>query len=932
MSSILIITQIYALGGLETYIRTQVNDLVCNGHRVHLICGKTSELYDLPDGLSSVHQDIVFEENCSIEKLVSLVDYIRGVIRDEDIDIVHVHPFACVFPAVIAAGCEEVTSLLTLHGPLSIQYFMRDIYKQTLTLYLFETLSYLLCVSNEVADTVSGLIDNNRIVIQPNLIDTNITVQSDLDLVLHKTWVMASRLDTDKLPGIIAFIDYAKSCIEIEHIDIYGAGSDEEKLKQYIEENALDSMIHLKGISDNIPALMSKYAGFAGMGRGVLEAAFSHIPVCLVGYDGVKGMLHNENFSNAAYCNFSGRNMPTISHDIFLGQINDYTLLDEKLLAPYRSSGKWERLISDLQKIKLRKSDSLRLYELLCNAQHEHAEESYLHSVAFIDAIFDIVANIDIVKNSPSSSKEQQLIRDVNNMTNLKGKSYSSLLTENESVDLQQKDSEDSDNGSLIISDLINKLDELERNFKSLDNNLSSVTGVINSMAEKQEQVISLLGPKENKVKTDYRYLMKTSIAAIHNPAKRYELIKTIYWKLPEKVRVKLGNKRSSFVQKNYKYSICTNETNMLTTEESPEWVIKVNNSTKIAIIPCAFEFEEMVNQRPINAAKHFAAQGYQVIFVAWQWKAQEELKKGCSEVWPNVYQVPLYDFCKWIRQCEIQGDESIYIVTMPAKILMPSIYSLRAMGVSIIYDIMDEWECFNTVGQAPWYQKDIEESIVLLSDYVCCVAPSLRDKFLNLREDISLIGNGYSVDVLGDTRNIAKRDSKKVGYFGHLTDAWFDWNVIFKLASNYPEYQFEIIGYGEPDWVLEKVKKFDNIFLIGKVMPQDLNKYVRGWALGLIPFKSGKLAEAVDPIKIYEYLYFGLPTLATGIEHIKQYPMTYFSDEDNIEAIFKEVISVESSQMELEQFLAETTWSARFEKMKKDTLQNKSARSFYVH
>ncbi len=40
-----------------------------------------------------------------------------------------------------------------------------------------------------------------------------------------------------------------------------------------------------------------------------------------------------------------------------------------------------------------------------------------------------------------------------------------------------------------------------------------------------------------------------------------------------------------------------------------------------------------------------------------------------------------------------------------------------------------------------------------------------------------------------------------------------------------------------------------------------------------MIPFKSGRLSEAVDPIKIYEYFYFGLPVIVTGIKHLEQYP-----------------------------------------------------------
>ena len=68
------------------------------------------------------------------------------------------------------------------------------------------------------------------------------------------------------------------------------------------------------------------------------------------------------------------------------------------------------------------------------------------------------------------------------------------------------------------------------------------------------------------------------------------------------------------------------------------------------------------------------------------------------------------------------------------------------------------------------------------------------------------------------------------IGYFGHLTDAWFDWDLLFSMASQLDDYCFEIIGYGEPEWVLEKITHFNNISFIGKVLPSDLHSYVSRW------------------------------------------------------------------------------------------------------
>lgn len=920
--SILIITQYYAIGGLETYINTQVKDLVKNGYQVHLMCNLVATPSVLPEGLTSCCVDINFNIGTS-GQLVESVSLIRQVIQDKKIDLVHVHPFDCIFPAVIAADCEKIPALLTLHGPLSLQHFTKNIYNQALSIYFLKTLNTVFCVSQEVADQLREIIDHPSVKVLPNLIDNhNLSGISVTSTLANKNWLIASRLDNDKSTGILKFIDFASRCDDIENIDIYGSGNDEEAIREYITENNFNEWVSFKGVVSDIPSIMQNYAGFAGMGRGVLEAAFNHLPICLVGYDGIKGMLDDEKFQQAAYCNFSGRNLPNVESDILQEEIAKTAPLSPELLIEYQSEGRWSQIIGNIQSLDERydNSDSLQLYDLLCEASTLQDNESYLQSGAFTSAIFKTVANQLVEKsisNNPHASHNQEKI------------DMDEKIKKNIAHSLQEIPNAIASSEQILVE----KISKLEEQNSSLQSEIKSLAQLIASMAEKQENYLqnTLNQPVQSSKLQRLRYFSQVAVQSITRADKRYELAKSIYWRLPEYVRIKLHSQRHAYVQKYFQHSCNTAPTEASLSDKHPEWLVEINQAEKVVFVPCSFEFNELVNQRPINAAKYFSEKGYKVIYIAWQWTPQDMLSKGCSRVWKNVYQVPLYEFIKFTKHCQLNNKTSLFIITMPAKVFVPVIYDFRAKGCNIVYDIMDEWECFNKVGQAPWYQKEIEDTIILQSDYVCGVAPSLRDKFASLRDDIEVVGNGYSEKVLGDTRNIALRSAKKVGYFGHLTDSWFDWEVVFKLANQFPEYHFEIIGYGEPDWVVEKVKTIDNIVLVGKVMPTDLHQYVREWSIGLIPFKSGELAQAVDPIKIYEYLYFGLPTFVTGIEHIKRYPMTYFSDGSDIAEVFEKAINSDSDPMVLETFLQETTWSARFEKIESDALKTNGTREFYV-
>ena len=90
------------------------------------------------------------------------------------------------------------------------------------------------------------------------------------------------------------------------------------------------------------------------------------------------------------------------------------------------------------------------------------------------------------------------------------------------------------------------------------------------------------------------------------------------------------------------------------------------------------------------------------------------------------------------------------------------------------------------------------------------------------------------------------------------------------------------LIGYGEPNLQKKLARYSDQVKFYGKIHPSELYKYVKNWDAAMIWFQSGKLSEAVDPIKIYEYLYFGLPTIVKGISHLKDFPFTYVVENES--------------------------------------------------
>lgn len=490
-----------------------------------------------------------------------------------------------------------------------------------------------------------------------------------------------------------------------------------------------------------------------------------------------------------------------------------------------------------------------------------------------------------------------------------------------------------------LTQSIVERDDEIFDLNKILIKQSEKIVSINQELFERDEKIQSFISSRSWQFTRPIRAITRP-LRKIFIQDERYKFLKAVYWSLPEFFRLKLNKKRYEYIAKRIHHNGTFKNRSTLPSvdlfDEKNIWIIKANQAERIAIIPCGFEFDELVNQRPINAAKYFADQGYLVLFVAWQWSQQDTMTKGYNEVWPNVYQVPLFDFISKAENISHHDQFSIFMVTMPAPVLVNIVPSLRQRGFAIVYDIMDNWESFAEVGQSPWYLRSVENALILQADYVCGVSPSLREKFSHLRSDIGVIGNGYNPNVIGiEHKGIARNQRENrliVGYFGHLTDAWFNWNIVLDLAKNRKDIVFEIIGYGEPEWVRREVAENENIHLLGKIPPKELYRYAARWSVGIIPFVEGVLAEAVDPIKIYEYLYFGIPVVVTGIRHLKNYPMTYFSERNNILDVLNCAIQCDSTTDDIEFFLKNTTWQSRFDILVSEVKKNQNIRNLYAN
>lgn len=343
-----------------------------------------------------------------------------------------------------------------------------------------------------------------------------------------------------------------------------------------------------------------------------------------------------------------------------------------------------------------------------------------------------------------------------------------------------------------------------------------------------------------------------------------------------------------------------------------------VRSKRVVVIFSGTRDIKEIYGNRPMRQARVLLDSGVPVLFSYYRWNAADRLAESDH---PLLLQSPIdltMEFFDRIMKADLLGKEKIFVVSFAHPFMVRKLNELHAWGWRTIYDVRDNWEEFKKVGAATWYNKNVERYIVSNVEACCCVASPLQEKIQGFTTNkvVHLNPNAYDTRFLkaGHEGKTALRNGAKIaGYFGHLTPAWFDWKGLNAVARQLPDWTFEIVGRNAEGCG----ELAENISVFPPKSHAELNDMTQRWRVAMIPFKMGSLADGVDPIKIYEYLALGMPTVSFRMPQIHDYP--YVLHVETTEAFAEKV--VEASEMPLDRgvidgFLSANTWQIRVNQM----------------
>lgn len=256
-------------------------------------------------------------------------------------------------------------------------------------------------------------------------------------------------------------------------------------------------------------------------------------------------------------------------------------------------------------------------------------------------------------------------------------------------------------------------------------------------------------------------------------------------------------------------------------------------------------------------------------------------------------------------------------IFTQPHQIDFFFLKLLKIKKTNIYYECMD-----NYIG---WEQdrNEYEKKERILINYAKHVFVS-SDKLMKMlskkygvdESKFTVIRNGYDGNLFANTKSVEVPLKKPcITYIGTI-DEWFDFKSVTTFAKKHPDINLYIIG---PCGATIKTNiskiKLKNVYFPGPIEHDLVPSYIMQSDAMFMPFKLNEIIEYVDPVKMYEYLYYKKPVISSYWDELKQFDgmVSFYSKTEEFEtAVLNALNNPFVETKAYKKIIKESTWENR--------------------
>ena len=316
--NILVVSENFTKGGLETHIHSYYTALR-REHAFTFAFGTFQS--ELPFGEGDVYTGFHFSGGSSVGDFLQDVERLTELVRERGIEVIHVHPFYSIFPAMAAGQVTGVPVVCTHHGPASFTFPSRV--SEMILLYYFysDMVGKVFSVSGAGKTALEDQMRMTNVIHLPNALDTALYRRHTV--VNNRRWAVISRLDADagKVDALQKLFE-AMDTLSIRAVDVYGDGSQRQKIETYAAKLGLENRVHFMGFhSDLYQCLDGGYNGIMGSDRAALEGLAMGYPVLELGWGRLCGVFDEKLLELGSRCNFAASDLPECGVDTLRRQL-----------------------------------------------------------------------------------------------------------------------------------------------------------------------------------------------------------------------------------------------------------------------------------------------------------------------------------------------------------------------------------------------------------------------------------------------------------------------------------------------------------------------------------------------------------------------------------------------------------------------------------
>ena len=195
-----------------------------------------------------------------------------------------------------------------------------------------------------------------------------------------------------------------------------------------------------------------------------------------------------------------------------------------------------------------------------------------------------------------------------------------------------------------------------------------------------------------------------------------------------------------------------------------------------------------------------------------------------------------------------------------------------------LVFDLVDDLAAYDEVSPGAGHVEAAIGDIVRRADLLVVTARTLADRYGSLARRIEHIPNGYnsalfSPSSVGSPPETLESVSRPIlGFIGTLF-SFLDFDLLEHVARVHHDKSLVLVGPVEES-VRDSVARLARLPNVTHVsgQPQALIPgYIATFDVCLNPFRASRVADSVNPLKVYEYLAMGKPVVSTPMEGLQR-------------------------------------------------------------